>query len=219
MILNTIVDASQLNPSFNTISEIETQIITDLKFAIKHLPNQWDSSTTKTPKDFAKLLLSRIYFKQKNYTKTIEILNTIAIPSSTTDIYTIDLNTLEDNKATFVFNRFIKKDKLVFGTYIEATILLAASHNQNDNSSLAIENLKKLDSKNMIIESKTKNELNALIFEQWTTKLNLDGNRFYVLKSFNKAIKTLNIQPYQLILPIPENEILANLNTQQNPGY
>lgn len=215
LVLKTAKGTPDLNPLFNSISEIESQIIIDLNFAIDHLPHQSDS--TKISVDFAKLLLARVYFKQENYNKTIENLTTITIPTSGNNIYSINTNTIEDYLQNSVFNRFIKKDKLIFGTYSEVLLMLSEAYNQNNKPNLAIENLNKLNLDTSITGQKTKTELSDLIFDQWSTTLPLDGNRFYILKKFNKAIDLLTIEPYQLILPIPENEI--SVNAKQNPGY
>lgn len=218
LVLKTASNISDFNPSFNSISEIETQIIIDLEFAIAHLPKN-DSNISKVSPDFAKFLLGRIYFNQNNYTKTIENLTTITIPTSENNIYSVFLNTLEDNSIDVNFNRFIKKDELVFGTYTEVLLTLAQAYNQTNKANLAIENLNKTNVNTPITEPKTKDELTEIIFNQWTKELKLDGNRFYILKAFHKAVNVLDIESYQLILPIPESEISANINAEQNPGY
>lgn len=42
---------------------------------------------------------------------------------------------------------------------------------------------------------------------------------FAFLKRNGLAMKELGLEKYQLLLPIPENEIMANPNLTQNPGY
>lgn len=42
---------------------------------------------------------------------------------------------------------------------------------------------------------------------------------FAFLKRNGLAMKKLGLEKYQLLLPIPENEIMANPNLTQNPGY
>ena len=42
---------------------------------------------------------------------------------------------------------------------------------------------------------------------------------FAFLKRNGLAIKELGLEKYQLLLPIPQNELMVNPNLTQNPGY
>lgn len=218
LILKTSTGIPETFPSFNSIPEIETQIIADLEFAINHLPNQWNDNEFKVNKDFSKVLLARIYFRQKNYSHVLETLNSISITNLEDEIYSLNINAELHNPT---FKKFINKEILIFSKYSEVLLMLAEANNQVNNTQAAINyiNQLKIQSDDVLIKTITKAELTEIIYNQWIEEFPLDGNRFYVLKKFNKAISTLDIEPYQLILPIPESEISVNVNAKQNPGY
>ena len=45
------------------------------------------------------------------------------------------------------------------------------------------------------------------------------GTYFAFLKRTGLAKDICNIEDYQLLFPIPENEVLLNSSVKQNPGY
>lgn len=231
ILLNEIDNPMELHPTFNTSSEIERQIITDLNFAIDNLPNHSDAS--KINKDFSKIMLARVYFKQKEYTKVIQVLepivtenkyalsNTITAPTEKELIYDINIDEEINSSIESDYKRFINTTNLPLAKYSEVLLMLAEANNQkgNSNTSIAYINQLKVKSNEDTITSVTKDELSEIIFNQWNKELSLEGNRFQNLKNYNKAIDSLNIKEHQLILPIPISEINYNPNVKQNPGY
>lgn len=52
-----------------------------------------------------------------------------------------------------------------------------------------------------------------------SNELQNEGLWFFTLKRFGKAIQTLNVPEYKLLLPIPISEIQLNPKMTQNPGW
>lgn len=232
IILNEL-DLSEELPEFRNTTEMEAQIITDLNFAISnlHLPATIDNNIIN--KDYSRVLLARIYFRQKEYTKLIQVLE----PIVTENNYTLSNTTIELTKQELIFNinideeinssiendfqKHVNTTSLNLAKYSEVLLLLSESYNQIDDletSKKYINQLKKRVNES-VVTTNNKNELSEIIFNQYYIELNLDGNRFQALKSYNKAINSLNIEAHQLILPIPISEIEVNPKATQNPGY
>lgn len=53
----------------------------------------------------------------------------------------------------------------------------------------------------------------------WQSELKGFGSYFSFLRRNNLAVEQLNIKDYQQLLPIPLQEIEANQNLIQNPGW
>lgn len=217
LILSTPANISETAVTSKSISQIEAQIIKDLEFALNYLPNRTAANTSEENKDFAKVVLAKIYFRQKKHTEVIQTLNTITIPNLNGAIYRFDIDI---DQQDFSFKEYIKQDEIIVSNYTEVLLLLAEANNQTNNIQAAVNYLNQLKTDNIpSVETTSKTEVSNLIYKQWIDVLPLNGNRFYVLKAFQKAISTLNIEPYQLVLPIPETELDSNPNIQQNPGY
>lgn len=65
----------------------------------------------------------------------------------------------------------------------------------------------------------TYDELEAVILKERRIEFAFEGHRWFDLIRFGKAKTILNIQDYELVMPIPLEEILANSNAKQNQGY
>lgn len=225
------LDLSQELPEFKNATEMEAQIITDLNFAISNLPTSLNNSTIN--KDFSRLLLARIYFKQKEYTKLTQVLQpiitenkytlstTIIEPTEQELIYNVNIDGEINSSIENDFQTFINTTSLHLAKYSEVLLLLAEAHNQIDDLETSKEYINQLKKRanESEITTNNKNELSEIIFSQFLKELNLNGQRFQTLKNYNKAIDSLSIEAHQLILPIPINEIEVNPKTTQNPGY
>jgi hypothetical protein len=69
------------------------------------------------------------------------------------------------------------------------------------------------------INFESKSQMNEDLFKIISREIKMEGQRFSILKRFNKAEQILNIQIHQKFLPIPQKQIIANPNFVQNPGY
>ena len=59
----------------------------------------------------------------------------------------------------------------------------------------------------------------ALLIGEWRENLGCEGSYFLALKRNGIATESLGIESYRLLLPIPQQELSANPNMTQNPGY
>ncbi|NIJ44073.1 hypothetical protein FHR24_000512 [Wenyingzhuangia heitensis] len=237
MLLKTITNIPELE--YKNTNEITAQITKDLEFSIQYLPSNFTKSENRITTDFAKVLLSRIYFMQNEYQKTIDILETIVsenkyslsnsvkTPKTSELLYSYGFNFSSSNTNSAIINSLnnnynLSIQSLNISRYSEVLLMLSECYNQTNNVTKAIEYLDKLRTRSqqpIISPTISKSELSKTIFKQYQNELQLDGNRFYILKAFNKAIDELNIENYQLILPIPKSEIELNVNAKQNIGY
>lgn len=55
----------------STVAEVDAQIVTDLTFAIEHLPTSWPAYPGRATKGFAQTLLGKLYLYQGNYTQAL----------------------------------------------------------------------------------------------------------------------------------------------------
>lgn len=55
----------------STVAEVDAQIVSDLNFAIEHLPLSWPQYLGRCTKGFARTLLGKLYLYQQNYTEAL----------------------------------------------------------------------------------------------------------------------------------------------------
>jgi hypothetical protein len=208
-------------------------ILENIEYANENLPSNWqEGNHLKVNKNFAKALLARVYYYMKKHQQAIDILlqidesytlskNIDNIEEGNTEIIFGFARADENGLKNLNFEYFYKNSYVPIIRYTEVVLLLAECYNKTGKTSKSLEYINLLKERKNIssLNSSTSEELVEITFQQWLSELNIDGNRFATLKSFNKAKKFLHIQDYQLLLPIPQQEIDTNPKATQNFGY
>ncbi|MGY5352359.1 RagB/SusD family nutrient uptake outer membrane protein [Wenyingzhuangia sp. IMCC45533] len=199
--------------SFSNSTEIEEQIISDLTFSVQNLTSS--NNSDKVNLNFANVLLSKVYFKQNKYQKTIDTLSKLTIGADNTNVFSL---MIADDELVSLYDLFINNSNLDISKNSEVWLLLASSYNSLNQQSKALQYIGKLK---MIDDNFDLDKIPEELCNLWLSESNKNGNRFYLLKTLDKAKETLDIEDYQLILPIPINEIDLDLgvDVKQNPGY
>lgn len=210
--------------------EILNYISGDLEEAIPHLPD--NSHEAECSKYFAIALQARIQMYQKNYSKALESLNKIMnsgkyeLSADINSIYTgnnkeiifeiihnVDMNT------NIYFNELIKKGAYTpFSRYTEIILLASEANLRLGNKSKAADLLNQVRQRNQESLVDPSSDIESILLTQWND-LTKEGFNFNTLKRFDKAKQTLNIEDFQLLLPIPISELNSNPSIIQNPKY
>ena len=208
-------------------SVVLAQIKSDVEDAIEYLPLTWsDSENYKVTKSFAKGLLCRVYMQQQQYSDFMELAQKIINSGNYSLSSSID-NFSRDNSEMYwgfeqtgdeEFNTFFAKGSYVPVIRYTETLLSyseSALHTGQQTSSLATINMLKSRRGEASIA-----EINVdVIYEQWKTEMQFEGNIFYTMKRFGKDLSELQIQEYQEQLPIPQSVLYSNTLMTQNMGY
>ena len=102
-------------------------------------------------------------------------------------------------------------------TLSDVYLSLAECHYELGDSNTAEQNIKKiLDAKNI---STTETDVLMKIKDVREQILLYSGTYFAFLKRTGLAKTICNIEDYQLLFPIPSNELYSNSQMTQNPGY
>lgn len=72
IILKRIVTPSDGIKAKSTITEVDTQIISDLEFAVANLPLNWPAYPGRATKGFANSILAKLYLYKENWAKALE---------------------------------------------------------------------------------------------------------------------------------------------------
>lgn len=119
-----------------------------------------------------------------------------------------------------LYTRVIEKNETLPGiTYTEVYLTLA------ELCGLVGDNAKATDYLNTVIKAKgynisvTSGNYRSVLTDLWKSELKGTGTYFEYLKRNNLAEIELNIESFRKILPFPRQEIDANPNLVQNPGY
>jgi hypothetical protein len=223
-------------PRTSTIQILDFAL-TDLEYANNYLPISLENSEGYIDKSFSQFLLMRIHWENKDFNKVLSFgkklidsklfsLNNLEATDINDSEFIMALNLIDNftdesyaNREHDFYNN--NKDFSSLLLYSEVLLYMAEASNKLGKNSEAIEYLNQLISRNnsnLIVSSNTE-ELNEKIFEQWITESKFNGNRFRILKHFEKAQDFLNIEKHELLLPIPIHEINNNKEITQNPGY
>ena len=181
-------------------------------------------------KDLARVVLADIYMYQGNYVAAKSLLEEIVNGSR----YSLSatLNGLGENDAEIIWSMpttnsgggitrsaSIDYDApyTILKTYSDALLSLAECESKLGNETKAKEYL------NQVITTKsiqtTSSEVISAISEV-RSKIQVDfGGYFAFLKRTGLAMSTLGLEEYQLLFPIPQNELYNNPSMTQNPGY
>ena len=186
-------------------------------------------------KDYARLMLSKIYTYQGDYTKALEYAEKIItseqyhISADYADIFQSADNSEHLTQYRSVYRApnswedLIKKGKHApFSRYTEVILLAAENYLKSGNIQTAVNFLNQIRNRNNRATA-TANlsipDIEDMILEEYLLDLGNEGLYFFALKRFGKAEQTLGIESFRLLFPIPLAEIYTNPNITQNVGY
>jgi len=92
IITNKIVNPSDAIKAKSTIAQVDAQIISDLTYAIEHLPMSWPAYPGRATKGFAQTLLGKLYLYQENWSQALTQFNDVmgygySLNSSYSDLF------------------------------------------------------------------------------------------------------------------------------------
>jgi len=218
-----------------SVTEIIEKIIEDTSFASENLslPSSNDASN-RINKIFVKTLLTRLYLFNKDYQKSIEIGESVIDENYYSLASSLDILEKDNSELIFGFKKIFSSTHLntnyLFNNtynlpyvtvmrYSEILLNLAYCNNAIGNTSEAIKYINILRERKGMELITSSLELTNIIRQQWFSELKFEGTRFNTLKQFSLANQVLNLTNFQLLLPIPQEEINLNSNIIQNPGY
>lgn len=181
------------------------------------------------PQDLARVILADIYMYQGKYAEAKALLSEIVNAnrySLVSSVNNLEIDCQEiiwsqpsfgqtrarANRATIVLN-----DNCIVKTYADVLLSLAECESKLGNDTKANEYLSQVKSAKGI-ETTSTDVLQAI--SEVRSKIQIDfGGYFAFLKRTGLAKTTLGLEDYQLLFPIPQDEIYRNPAMTQNPGY
>lgn len=187
-------------------------------------------------KDVARVLLANIYMYEGNYSEALTLLQKVIDngyykldasmnfnPSTTTDDIDVKesseiiLAFLNDNSGSRSSVTVMAPGVIPYITLSDVHLSLAECYYKLEDSKEAEKHIKKVtDAKNLNL---SETDVLMKIKEIRERILLYGGTYFAFLKRTGLAKDICNIEDYQLLFPIPENEVLLNSSVKQNPGY
>lgn len=177
-------------------------------------------------KDVARILLAKVYMYQQKWAAASNLLQKVVDKS----IYPIEkvptkytsenkdlilaLMVGNESRASRVYVDGSPEDVVPIMTTTDVKLLYAECEIHLGNNAKASKYISEVDNVNSI--SGTSVSVEGI--KQLRKSLKLQ-DYFAFLKRNGLAIKELGLEKYQLLLPIPQNEINMNPNMTQNPGY
>lgn len=177
-------------------------------------------------KDVARILLAKVYMYQQKWAAASNLLQKVVDKS----IYPIEkvptkytsenkdlilaLMVGDESRASRVYVDGSPEDVVPIMTTTDVKLLYAECEIHLGNNAKASKYISEVDNVNGI--SGTSVSVEGI--KQLRKSLKLQ-DYFAFLKRNGLAIKELGLEKYQLLLPIPQNEINMNPNMTQNPGY
>lgn len=177
-------------------------------------------------KDVARILLAKVYMYQQKWAAASNLLQKVVDKS----IYPIEkvptkytsenkdlilaLMVGNESRASRVYVDGSPEDVVPIMTTTDVKLLYAECEIHLGNNAKASKYISEVDNVNGI--SGTSVSVEGI--KQLRKSLKLQ-DYFAFLKRNGLAIKELGLEKYQLLLPIPQNEINMNPNMTQNPGY
>ena len=225
--------------------ESTTTIFADIKTklakAIENLPEKKNESLKDingfffASKDVARVLLANIHMYQGNYSEAKSLLQTVVdngyytldastnfMPSTSTD----DISVAESTEVIYAFQydagtrasvTIMEPGVMPYITLSDVYLSLAECWYKEGKTNNAEEYISKvMNAKNL-----TSAETDALLKIKDVREqiLLYSGTYFAFLKRSGLAKDVCNIADYQLLFPIPSNEMYSNRQMTQNPGY
>ena len=182
-------------------------------------------------KDVARVLLANIYMYQGRYMEAKPLLgeivnsNRYSLASAIDNLdpqcseiiwsQAVDSPTRARANESYVIN--YNGDLCLFQTYSDVLLSLAECENKLNNDAKAKEYLSQVATTKGI-ETNSSETLAAI--SEVRHRIQIDfGGYFAFLKRTGQAQSTLGLEEYQLLFPIPRDEISMNPHLTQNPGY
>ncbi|MBQ2959261.1 MAG: hypothetical protein IJE06_06295 [Alistipes sp.] len=242
-----ITDYSQIEQIINqgihreTTANIWNDLKSKLSHAIDNLAEKKNESLKDingfffASKDVARVLLANIHMYQGNYTTAKDLLQKVvdngfytldASKNFMTSTSTDDIDVTESTEVIFALQydagtrasvTIMEPGVMPYITLSDVYLSLAECHYELGDSNTAEQNIKKiLDAKNI---STTETDVLMKIKDVREQILLYSGTYFAFLKRTGLAKTICNIEDYQLLFPIPSNELYSNSQMTQNPGY
>lgn len=182
-------------------------------------------------KDVARVLLANIYMYQGRYMEAKPLLEEIVNSNRFSLVPAID--NLDPQCAEIIWSQGVdsptraranetvvinyNNDLCIYQTYSDVLLSLAECETKLNNDAKAKEYLSQVATTKGI--ETTSSETLAAISEV-RHRIQIDfGGYFAFLKRTGQAQSTLGLEEYQLLFPIPQDEISMNSYLTQNPGY
>lgn len=173
-------------------------------------------------KDVARALLAKMYLYLGRYEEAYKLLNDI-VKGRKYELESTRVQAMGNGSREMIYGLFLSKDKynnpfaemekeyhfLSVATYTE--VLLSLSE--------CAQHLGLTDSYLKQVVNKRGLPANTTLQQAWASELKGTGSYFAFLKRNNLATSLLGLKDYQLLLPIPRDEIATNTAASQNPGY
>lgn len=211
--------------------EILNFIISELQDVYHDLPE--NSSDFKCSSYFAKAIQAKAHLYKQEYNQALACIN-ILIDSGkfslSNDIPSIhaggnneilfELPIYNEGAISTYYKDLIQKGEYVAITrYTEVLLMAAEASMQLGGQTHALEYLNQVRNRNGRPNLEDTQSIEDALIAEWKEDLKNEGEYFATLKRLNKAKEVLNIEEYQLLLPIPSLELYNNYNMTQNPGY
>lgn len=220
-------EAATADYSYNVFRTSESDILNDLQNVLETVisdleekKNAFDTNINDiffSSKDVARVLLADIYMYQGNYSKAKPYLEKVV----SNGYYNLNSNDIIMAYKYSVITRASSTNEYVpLFTLSDVTLSLAECDYKLGNTNAAWQNAKKVADAKQTFSNTTAPDglLEYISFVRKVSMSNTIG-RFAFLKRTGLAKKELNLQDYQLLFPIPTNEIIYSSNMTQNPGY
>lgn len=220
-------EAATADYSYNVFRTSESDILNDLQNVLETVipdleekKNAFDTNINDiffSSKDVARVLLADIYMYQGNYSKAKPYLEKVV----SNGYYNLNSNDIIMAYQYSVITRASSTNEYVpLFTLSDVILSLAECDYKLGNTNAAWQNAKKVADAKQTFSNTTAPDglLEYISFVRKVSMSNTIG-RFAFLKRTGLAKKELNLQDYQLLFPIPTNEIIYSSNMTQNPGY
>lgn len=220
-------EAATADYSYNVFRTSESDILNDLQNVLETVipdleekKNAFDTNINDiffSSKDVARVLLADIYMYQGNYSKAKPYLEKVV----SNGYYNLNSNDIIMAYQYSVITRASSTNEYVpLFTFSDVILSLAECDYKLGNTNAAWQNAKKVADAKQTFSNTTAPDglLEYISFVRKVSMSNTIG-RFAFLKRTGLAKKELNLQDYQLLFPIPTNEIICSSNMTQNPGY
>ena len=215
-----------LTPPRSPIEEIRDSNISVLK--------NLHSNTSENTKAHIQIasMLAKYYLEKKDY-YSVSLYTKMIIDSSNFSLAMNDEIFDTDKESIIGFNleNYPEISNLFLklcanGKYLhlirntEILLMAAEASFYQGESNIALEYINKIRKRNnkaLILD--TNNQFIETLLAEWKDNLGGEGSYFFALKRNGYATEKLQIENYQLLLPIPQQVLENNYNLRQNPGY
>lgn len=220
-------EAATLDNSNNVFRTSELEILNDLQnILVSVIPeleekkNIYDSNVNDlffSSKDVARILLADIYMYRGNYSKAKPYLEKV-VSNGYYNLNSSDV--IMAYRDSNMAKASVSDGYIPLFTLSDVLLSLAECDYKLGNSSAAWQNAKKVaDAKQTFSMSTAPEDLLEYISQIRKISMSTVIGRFAFLKRTGLAKRELFLEDYQLLFPIPANEILYSPSMTQNPGY